>query len=95
MSTGDDELRKPRRRQLVERQIRVEGRFSPSKHWSKCDRRVDQFARERVGITPDQPQKADDPFLVREILIPQLANIGQQRPGGWIVLAQCECPGLQ
>ena len=47
------------------------------------------------GSLPTNCQKADDPVLVWEILIPEAAHVGQECPRGWMVLAQRECAWLQ
>jgi hypothetical protein len=41
------------------------------------------------------PSKTDDPVLIREILVPEAANIGHERPRSLMLLAQRECAWLQ
>ena len=55
----------------------------------------DQFGGKSVRIAPHRRQEADDPVLVREILIPEAANVGHECPRSWMVLAQRECAWLQ
>jgi hypothetical protein len=67
----------------------------PAEHGHERNCSSDQFGRESVRIAPHRLQKADDPVLAWEILIPEAAHLGHECPRSWMVLAQRECAWLQ
>src|SRR5262245_35089959 len=95
MPTGYHEFRECSRRQRRERQLGLPDRPPPAKHGHERHCSLNQFWGKSVWITTHSLQEADDPLLVRNLLIPKRANLRHECPRSLIVLAQRECTWLE
>ena len=73
VTTGDDELGKRRRRELVQRELCGPERAAVAEHGDERQGRSQELGRELVGIAADRLQEADDPLVVGQIRFPQCA----------------------